>query len=652
VRRKGVGPLIFFVLLTIAGLVYTGLAGNSPVLGLDLQGGVSVVLQPTEDLPEGSEDSFDQAVEIIRDRVDALGVAEPEISRQGDTVLVQLPGVKDQCRAIELVGQTAELRFRPVLQVLGPVDAEVPTTTSAPADGATTTTGPGGATTTTVVPTTTTTSAGDGEQGLGLTPGENAGAFQPATTTTTAPATATTTPAPADEQPEEVASRCRAATEGGGEETPTTTTSAPEDEQGFAGLTPGESAAAQPTTSSAPAPSTTAPAATPTVPGAPTTTVPAGEAVAGPCDGVADETNLGPDGLPSRLNEEGLTPRVRDLPCNTVVLAERDPDDPETIVTRYLLGPTQVTGDALSGAEALLDPGDPTGSQWAVNPTFREGEDGIDLFNRAAAECATGASPTCPGQGGPGALAIVLDGRVISAPNIQEASFERDQITITGSFDEESAKDLANVLKYGALPVPLEPAQIQTVSATLGEDSLRAGVISGIIGLVLTIIFMVGYYRLLGVVAIASLVLEFGLVWVLIAWLGESRGLALTLAGVTGLIVSIGISVDSNVVFYEHLKEDVRNGRTFRSTVERSFDSSFATIIKADIASLIGAVLLYFLSVGPVRGFALLLGISTVIDIFASWFFIRPAVLLLARSPRWRERTTVFGMPRTEEVPP
>ncbi|HYF44741.1 MAG TPA: hypothetical protein VD926_00935, partial [Acidimicrobiales bacterium] len=142
-RRKGVGPLIFFVLLTIAGLVYTGLAGNSPVLGLDLQGGVSVVLQPTEDLPEGSEDSFDQAVEIIRDRVDALGVAEPEISRQGDTVLVQLPGVKDQCRAIELVGQTAELRFRPVLQVLGPVDAEVPTTTSAPADGATTTTGPG-----------------------------------------------------------------------------------------------------------------------------------------------------------------------------------------------------------------------------------------------------------------------------------------------------------------------------------------------------------------------------------------------------------------------------------------------------------------------------------------------------------------------------
>ncbi len=299
--------------------------------------------------------------------------------------------------------------------------------------------------------------------------------------------------------------------------------------------------------------------------------------------------------------------------------------------------------------EALLDPQETTGSQWAVKPTFSEVVDCFDLFNQVAAECFSSA-PTCPASaGGPGSLAIVLDGRVISAPAIQNATFERDDITISGDFDESSAKDLANVLKYGALPVPLEAAQIQTVSATLGEDSLRAGLISGIIGLILTIIFMVGYYRLLGVVAIASLVLEFGLVWVLISYLGESRGLALTLAGVTGLIVSIGISVDSNVVFYEHLKEDVRNGRTFRSTVERSFDSSFSTIIKADIASLIGAVLLYFLSVGPVRGFALLLGLSTVIDIFASWFFIRPAVLLLARSPRWRERTSVFGMPRIEE---
>ena len=143
-RRKGVAPLLFFVVFTFASLAYTFLAGNSPVLGLDLQGGVSVVLQPSGEVE--NDDTIDQAVDIIRDRIDALGVAEPDITRQGDTVLVQLPGVKDQCRALELVGQTAELRFRPVVQILPPVGVELPTPTTAPA---TTTTAGDGATTTT-----------------------------------------------------------------------------------------------------------------------------------------------------------------------------------------------------------------------------------------------------------------------------------------------------------------------------------------------------------------------------------------------------------------------------------------------------------------------------------------------------------------------
>jgi preprotein translocase subunit SecD len=509
-------------------------------------------------------------------------VAEPDITRQGDTVLVQLPGVQDQDRALELVGQTAELRFRPVLQFLPPVGEEVPTTTTT-AGGATTTTAPAGGATTTAPP------------------------------TTTAPAT--------------------------------TTTAASEEQSLGAGLTPGENAAGLQATTTVPPTTTTAPAATTTgAPGGttvvPPTTAPADDAVAGTCDGVEDQTNLGDDGLPRRLDADGLTRRDRDEACNTVVLAERDEDG--TIVNRYLLGPTALTGEALSGAAASLDQ---SGVSWQVNPTFQSGDEGIGLFNAIAAKCYA-ADPACPSQ----SLAIVLDSDVVSAPQIQQPSFERDQIQITGDFDESSAKDLALVLEYGALPVTLEPQQTQTVSATLGDDSLRAGLISGLIGLALTVVFMVGYYRLLGVIAILSLTLEFGLVWALISYLGESRGLALTLAGVTGLIVSIGISVDSNVVFYEHLKEDVRNGRTFRSTVERSFDSSFATIIKADIASLIGAVLLYFLSVGPVRGFALLLGISTVIDIIASWFFIRPAVLMLARSRRLREKPRALGMPNVETI--
>jgi len=191
VRRKGVIPLILFVAFTFASLIYTVVANNSPVLGLDLQGGVSVVLQPSGDIENA--DTVDQAVEIIRNRIDALGVAEPDITRQGDTILVQLPGVRDQDRALELVGQTAELRFRPVLQTLPPVGEEIPTTT---AGDTTTTTAPGGTTTappTTAAPTTTT-AAGAGEQGLGalggLVPGENAAGRQ--TTTTAGEATPTT----------------------------------------------------------------------------------------------------------------------------------------------------------------------------------------------------------------------------------------------------------------------------------------------------------------------------------------------------------------------------------------------------------------------------------------------------------------------------
>ena len=568
-RRKGVLPLIFFVVFTLGTLAWTFIVGNSPVLGLDLQGGVSVVLQPNA--PVENEDTLNQAVDIIRNRIDALGVAEPDITRQGETVLVQLPGVDNQAQVLDIIGQTAVLRFRPVLQVLPPV-GDTPTTTVAPTttagDGATTTTAPNGATTTTAPPTSTTAELGLGDSG-GLTPGENAAALQ-ATTTTVAPTTTAATGT--------------------------------------------------------------------TVPGTTATTVPAADAAAGDCAGVEDTTRLGPDGLPRRLNADGLTPRPRDEACNTVVLGERDEEG--NIVSRYLLGPTALTGDSLSGASAGLDQ---SGVTWLVRPTFRGGEDGIDKFNAVAAECFS-AAPTCPTS----QLAIVLDSDVISAPQIQTDSFERDQIQISGAFDESSAKDLALVLQYGALPVELVPQQTQTVSATLGEDSLRAGLIAGIIGLGLTVIFMVGYYRLLGVVAVASLTLEFALVWVLISYLGESRGLALTLAGVTGLIVSIGISVDSNVVFYEHLKEDVRNGRTFRSTVDRSFGSSFTTIIKADLASLIGAFLLYFLSVGPVRGFALLLGISTVVDLIATWFFIRPAVLILARSPRFRNNYSALGMPNVE----
>jgi preprotein translocase subunit SecD len=164
---------------------------------------------------------------------------------------------------------------------------------------------------------------------------------------------------------------------------------------------------------------------------------------------------------------------------------------------------------------------------------------------------------------------------------------------------------------------------------------------------------MIAFYRLLGVIAMLSLALSAGILWSIISYLGASQGLALTLAGVTGLIVSIGVSLDSNIVYFEHLKEDVRRGRTMRSSVDRSFDSAFSTIVKADVASLIGAGVLYWLTIGPVRGFALYLGLATLIDLVASYFFMRPAVILLVRSRRFRDRPQAFGLPaESAEVVP
>lgn len=520
--RSGLLPLTVIVVLTLGTLGGALASGWGPKLGLDLEGGFSVTLQPVEDV---TDDTLDQAIEIIRTRVDALGVAEPEILRQGSTIVVSLPGVTDRDRARELVGQTAELRFRPVLLAL-PGDVQ-------DLLDATTTTAVGDATTTTADDTSTT----EAEDLEGQGAAAEATPFQDDTTTT----------APVD--------------------TTTTTT--------------------------------------------------------------ADDTTSTTVGDP--LTGFEVTPREDDVATETVVLQEVDG---ETVVASYQLGPSQATGEIVSDAAAELDQ---TG-QWTVRLEITSS--GIDAFNQVAAQCFS-RSDTCP----TGQLAIVLDSQVVSAPNISQPSYTRDQIVISGSFGEPDAKNLALVLRYGSLPVALETQQTQEISATLGSESLRAALIAGFVGLVVVFAYMIAYYRLLGLVAMASLALSGALLWTVVAWLGETQGLALTLAGITGIVVSIGIAVDSNVVFYEHLKETVGRGRSVRSAVSGSFTSAFSTIVKADVASLIGAGVLYFLTVGPVRGFALFLGLSTILDIIASYFFMRPLVGWLARSPRVLERPGLLGLP-------
>jgi protein-export membrane protein SecD len=323
---------------------------------------------------------------------------------------------------------------------------------------------------------------------------------------------------------------------------------------------------------------------------------------------------------------------------------------------RYQLGPAgytgpdgkfvPLTGAALEGASAGLDT--QTG-QWLVRPKFKPGEEGIDRFNALSAKCYAKAAECPTGQ-----MAITLDGKVISAPSINAASFGADQIQISGSFTEDSAKALATALKYGALPVKLDRLSSERVSATLGQDALTAGLVAGFVGLLLVSIYMIAFYRLLGVLAILKLAVEGALLWAIISFLGSTVGLALTLAGVTGIIVSIGVSLDSNVVYYEHLREDTRNGRTIRSAVDRSFHNAIGTILKADgVAPRCRVAVLARHRAGP--GFAFYLGLSTVLDLISSYLYMRPIVFLATGSKLCQRHPAWFGLPAsagTEAPPP
>jgi preprotein translocase subunit SecD len=204
-------------------------------------------------------------------------------------------------------------------------------------------------------------------------------------------------------------------------------------------------------------------------------------------------------------------------------------------------------------------------------------------------------------------------------------------VSISGDFSETEAKDLATVLKYGALPVQLKEQTTQSVSPTLGQDQLRAGIAAGIIGLALVALYMLAFYRLLGVVVILGLLRSGAATYTLMVFLGAQLGLTLTLAGVTGLVLSVGVTVDSYVVYFERLKDEVRTGRTVRSSVDRGFTKSFRTILAADLVSLIGALVLYWLAIGSVRQFAFLLGLSTLLDLILSYTFMHPLVFLMAR---------------------
>jgi preprotein translocase subunit SecD len=304
----------------------------------------------------------------------------------------------------------------------------------------------------------------------------------------------------------------------------------------------------------------------------------------------------------------------------------------------YLVGPTAATGEIFNNnASAEISNG-----AWVVVANLKSGASGEDTWNKLATDCYNG-TQTCPSK----SIAIVLDGEVISAPVVQTPTFTGGNVQISGNFTETEANDLAKILQFGAVPVQFDTPTVQTVSATLGKDSLHAAIISGLIGVLLVLAFLLFYYRIIALVVVGGLGVSSLLLWSVISWLSKTNGLALTLSGAAGIIVSIGVTVDSYVVFFERLKDDVQHGRSLRNSAVRGFESAWRTILAADTVSLIGALVLWWLTVGSVRGFAFFLGLSTLSDIVVSYFFTRPAVLMLART-NFMNRGNVLGVARDD----
>ncbi|MFM9134775.1 MAG: protein translocase subunit SecD [bacterium] len=499
-----------------------GPGGDNRVrLGLDLRGGTQVILQPRA-VQEGTaitDAQLAQTVEIIRQRVDGVGVAESEVTVQGSgdgaAIVVSVPDVSQE-RLVELVGRTALLDFRPVWSLGSPASA----TAEPPLDD--------------------TAAAQDIAVG--------------------------------------------------------------DDTAGAAG---------------------------------------SGAAAA---DDTAPRTSAAI--VQSPENDPAFTEAVAALDClDPVNQAGGSPDDPEQWLgtcdqdglAKYTLQPAFIRGTNVTGATAQL-PQQGVGG-WVVSLNFDS--EGASSLSQASQELYS--LPECS-PGGPSpcnAFAIVLDGVVVSAPRFNEPILG-GQAQIEGQFTAQEAQDLANILSYGALPVTLDVVEVTSISPTVGSDQLRAGLIAGAIGFLLIVIFLLVYYRALGIVAVLSLLLAAAMIYCLFVALGKTIGFTLTLAGVAGAIVSIGITADSFIIYFERIRDALREGKSMRQAAESGWMLARRTILAADFVTLLGAIVLYIISVGNVRGFAFTLGLTMVVDIIVAFLFTYPLTVLFCRSG-WMQKGTWLG---------
>lgn len=489
----------------------------SPKLGLDLSGGTTVTLTPvTLKGQRPSDQNIDEAVNIIRQRVNAFGVSEAQVTKQSENIIVAVPG-QGQRQVVQQVGQTAQLRFRQVLL------------------------------------------------------------YQPAGLSSQLP-----------QQPAQKSSQHSKESKKGQK-------SSSQDSAGK-GRALSHALLAQPS----PKPKAPAPPQQ---------------------GGLAGQDTSG-------IHKQVLK-KFRKLDC-------RHPDKTRTSLkpqneqvvacdrqggAKYVLSKSKIPGTMVDNAQAGLPQNGQTGG-WQVNLSFN-GE-GADRFAALTQKVVNLPPPR-------NQVAIVLDGVVASAPRIISA-ISGGQAQITGDFTQQQAQDLANVLRYGALPLKFNKSAIQSVSPTLGKDQLRGGLLAGAVGLLLVLLYSLLYYRGLGLVSGLSLACAGLITYAAICLLGMAMNFRLSLAGIAGIIVAIGITADSFVVFFERLRDEIREGRSARSAVERGWQRARRTIVTADVVSFLAALVLWILAVGEVKGFAFTLGLTTIIDVFVVFALTKPLVTLLART--------------------
>lgn len=530
--------ILLVVLVGLAGIITLGVfrsdATWTPKLALDLQGGTQVLLAAEQtDGQAVSGEQLQQAVSIIRQRVDAAGVSESEITTQGSqNISVSIPGKIDDA-TMQRIEASAHLDFRPVLQVGTGVSTEAEVTEGEVAvEGET----------------------AEGETAEGET---------------------------VEADPAESATEEAAGVEGETAE--------------------------------------------------------------------ADESALYPDPLPESAGDSAwITPALQAefdaFTCTSEeALDTRDSAADRPLITcdnsgieKYILGPVELGGDVIEDAAAQLgttSTGATTG-EWAVQLTMND--EGTKVFGEISTRLYGASDPL-------NRFAFVLDGLVLSAPTMQ-AQILDGRPSITGGFTQEGAEALADQLRFGALPIGFTVQSQEDISATLGSNQLQAGLLAGLIGLLLVVVYSVFQYRALASVTIASLVIAGVLTYLLLTYFSWRQGYRLSLAGIAGIIVAVGFTADSFIVYFERVRDSLRDGFDIDGAVQHGWKRALRTILASDGVNFLAAAILFILAVGNVKGFAFTLGLTTLVDIAVIALFTHPMMVLLARTKFYRNGHPASGL--------